>query len=733
MFAKWSDQRRRDYERRSYLIHFPSDLAAEDVQAWVRSLRGTLKGGSAFGGQQTIALDVIVTSEGIQHYMRMPWKQGKAILASLSSNVPGVSVEEAYIPGIAYSYAVELGLTNTARQLDIKDQVRLSRQLLTSIRSVLPGEVITVQWVVTPAPPRHKPVHSISRTNELKHRNLFGGDLASRDEVEDRRKKLEEPVMQAVLRVAAKAETRAKAKHLTDDVKAVMQAVRGPSTKFQKRLFTQEAIHQRVRRAAGPAINFPMELNAEELTGLIGWPLEGVMLPGLNLSSSRRLPPDNAVPTVGRVLGRSNFFGQERPVAQPYSDTDKHTWIVGASGSGKTTLLENMIAQDMATGRPIVVLEAKGDLYHATLGLVPPNRLQDVILLDVTDASKPVGFNFLDQGNRNAAIESMIGIFRHKYMSRGIWSDMVLYAGLRTVAETPGLTLVDLPTLLMPMTDADEDWARSVISAIKDAEVRATWQRIGKGGTQKREATVQPAWDRVQTLVSRPELRNVLGQSQSSFQMADVIRSNKILLINLAGLPAESASLMGTLLFDTLWREVKSRGRINHTHDLPTSLYMDEFQSFMNMPLDLGDTFAKARSFGLQLTLAHQFLAQLDGDMRQAIMSNVSTKLVMQAGADDARAVAREFGSAVEPEDFTKIGRYEAIARIATPAGVSAPLSLTTLPPPKSTAIGNQVAEYSRATYGRDANEVRDAILGRRSQPLRTNSRPPVSGSDMPF
>jgi hypothetical protein len=413
-----------------------------------------------------------------------------------------------------------------------------------------------------------------------------------------------------------------------------------------------------------------------------------------------------------------------RPIAQPYAEAVKHMYCCGPIGSGKTTMLANMFRQDVENNYGAVLLESKGDLFHAALEYIPASRIEDVIVLDVTDTSRPVGFNILNQGNPRVVIDEITALFDYLYGdTRSVWTREVMYHGLRTLVTDPKLTFIDLAPLLVPMNDVEYAWRDDLIRELKDRELRNFWQRFENQPRAAQDRITQPVMDRIWQLNARPEIRHIIGQSESSFQMADVVANNKILLVNLSGLARDTASLTGTLVMNSLWHAVKSVRAAQ-----PNYLYLDEFQDFLNLPVDPQDLLAKSRSFGLGMVLAHQHLGQLSTDMRGAIMANTRSKLVFQTSADDARAMAREFGDAVKDDDFMHLGKHEAIARVSTSDGVSPPFTLVTNPPAAGYGKTKAVQYVSRQTYGRDVREVEAEIEKRRGPGDGPKRRPPTIG-----
>lgn len=707
---KLQEQVRRDRNRKTYVLSFPRDMDVERVTAWVRSISGTMRyGAKGFLGTSTLVFEMYASTYGIKHRLRVPWQHADYIVSQLRALVPGIRLtpEEEW-EHHKWTKAVEVGLTHSSRQLHIANPTDLSASLLAAVTALQDKEIMIVQWVITPATPTHPPLHNEAKSHQASIGMFTSGNVASKDEVNDRRAKLKEPNVLAVLRVGAVASTAGRAEHLIYRVRASLATTHGPATRFVKRMVSVKGVQDRLDTGATPMV-FPMQLSANELSALLAWPVGNPFVAGLPQSMARHLPASEQVPREGRIIGRSNFPGSERLIAVDYAEALKHTHVVGPTGSGKTVLLANMMKQDMKNNYGVILIEAKGDLFRASLDYVPPGRLSQVVVVDVQDTQRPVGFNILQQGNPRVVIDELTSLFEHMYETKSVWTREVLYHGLRTLAQDPKYTFVDLATLLVPMSKEDTDWCDALTRNLQDKELRNFWQRFENESRPSQDRIVKPVMDRIWQLNARPEIRNIIGQSESSFQMRDVIANNRILLVNLSGIPKETASLTGTLLLNSLWDAIKSIRAPR-----PTFLYLDEFQDFVRLPVDPEDMLVKARGFGLGMVLAHQHLDQLPRSLEHAVMNNARTKIVFQTNATDANAMAKEFGSTVTPDDFQHLGSYEAMVRVATKTGVSAPLTMTTYHPVRGYDKGNEVVSWSRERYGRPLERVEAEIEARR-------------------
>lgn len=738
MLFRAQDQAKKDRQRVTYRLAFPHELTEDQVVAWITSVSGTLRRKHhVLSGAPTIALEMWSTSDGFTWRIRMPWQYADYIKNQLMGHVPGISLlPEEDFPRPTWQRVVELGLSHSSRPLHIASTPQMSTTLLRAVQSLMPDEMVVMQWVVTPALPQHKPIYREAHTDLVSMRHLTHGSIASKDEVSERRDKLTEPNMLAVLRIGVIGSTEIRTEHLLDNLRKALASIHGPATKFTATFASRKAVQDKLAQAAGLA-HFPAKLSASELAALMAWPVGNPSVPGLPTPLARQLPAPANVPKdakVGRVLGRSNFSGDERPIVQAHKDALRHLHVVGPTGVGKTTMLANLIKQDIEAGYGVVLIDAKGgesSLFAAALDYIPARRIEDVIVLDVQDTAHPVGFNILNQGDPKMVIDELTELFEMMYDSKSVWTKEVLYHGLRTIAADPRLTFIDLGTLLVPMTSQEVAWRDGLIRSLTDKELRQFWQRFDNQPRSAQDRITQPVMDRIWQLNARPEIKHIIGQSSSSFQMTDIVAEHKILLINLGGLAAETASLAGTLLTQALWRAAKGTPGNNVTF-----LYMDEFQKFIRLPIDPESMLAEARGFGLGMTLAHQHLNQLPTELRGAILANARSKVVFQTSNDDARQMAREFGTAVTERDFMQLGKFEAIARVATGDGVSAPLTMVTSEPAKPYGKSKAVRYVSRQKYGRPVGDVMREIDSRRQpEPQPARKRPRISGSgplDMP-
>jgi hypothetical protein len=606
------------------------------------------------------------------------------------------------------------------RTLRIPEPERVSHSLLAAIQQSI-GTVV-FQWVLSPAPHQQSPERSLARIRHHGRTFVLTDDRHDRAALTDQRTKLSEPNFLAVLRIGVQAESPAQAQRVVYSVRSALASIRTASNGLFGRTVPQQVLSRRINEARPPWF-FPIQLSVTEAVALSAWPISEPYIAGLPQARTRHLPPAAAIPHRGFVLATSNFPGDERPLALAPVDACKHIHVVGPTGTGKTSLLANLAAQHMARGFGLVVIESKGDLFHAVLERIPKKRLDDVIVLDVGDHDYPVGFNILEEGSPRVTVDALCELFEHLYpATSSVWAREVLFYGLSTLTSRPGYTFVDLVPLLMPAGPAQERWRNALIASIENDTLRTFWQRFESQSLTMQQRMIQPVMDRVWQLDSRPEIRNIIGQSSGGLRMSDVVENHKILLVNLAGLGNATANLVGTLIVGALWRAVQVRKSEHQVH-----LLLDEFQDFLSIG-EPSELFTKARSYRLGIVAAHQHLGQLPNDLRDAVLANGHSKVVFRTGADDARVFAREFGRLVNEADFMNLGQYEVLCRFATATGISAPVTALTRPPSRRTGLALEARVLSRERYSRAAGAVEAEIATRRSNQDASPARRPKVG-----
>lgn len=698
-----------------YRLRWPREVEPEQLAEICRLL-------AAIAGRP-IVLEAVGSAASVQHRLALPEGRAETVARQLQASLPGLALERLGAhPVLAVSRAVELRLSTRLRPLSTDEAASVSRALLTALAYPNRGESLALQWVLGRSLPS---VAVPNRVSGLSPESWLGALLlapfrapgAADAEVRAAlRMKQSAPGWRAVGRIAVQSSTPSRERQLIGQLLGALRQSEAPGVRWWAVRVRRRPVEQ-----ATAAWRWQLHLTAPELAAVAAWPIGLTSSLPVDRLASRPVAPSRLIPRSGRVIGRANFPGQDRPLALKPSDSLRHLHALGPTGSGKSTLLLNLITQDLAAGRAVVVIEPKGDLIADVLARIPAGRLDDVVLLDPTDSERPVGLNPLALGGRSPelAADQLLGLFHALYSAHwGPRTQDILGASLLTLARIPGMTLAALPVLL-----SDARFRRQVVPRVADPlGLGSFWSTFEGWREQERLSAIAPVMNKLRPLLMRPDLRAIIGQARPRFGLHQVFSQRKILLVNLATgqIGPETAALLGSLVIGQLWQATLGRSAIALERRHPVTVVLDEFQTYLHLPLDLADALAQARGLGVGFALAHQYLHQLDPAMRSAVLANAQSRVAFRLPSEDARIIAA--GSSLAPDDFQGLGAFEAYAQLVVDAAVQPWCSLRTVPPGEPQSDPAAVRAASRAAYGVDRAEIEADLLrlvtGSRSRPL---------------
>lgn len=652
-----------------------------------------------------IVLETVGTRTGVQHRLGLPARHAPGLLPRLRAALPGLDVapmEER--PDVELEQACEIRLSSEHRPLrtDIGDA--LSRALLTALSAPREGERLVMQWhlirSLAPSLVGGKSQAPMSVGEIL----LRGARQLDAEERGALRAKRGAAGFALVGRLGVHAEHDTRCKQLLGLVIAALRIAEAPGARWHIRSTKPSHL-----LSLPVPWRVALKLNVDELAVVSGWPVGDARSLPVVMSPARRLSPSRAVPRAGRVIGVAGTSSTERPVAISATDSLRHLHAVGPTGTGKSTVLLNLVTQDMAAGRGVCLVEPKGDLVADVLARVPEHRLADVVLIDPVDEQSVVGVNpFAAHASPELVADRLLSVFHHLYASSwGPRTSDILFNACATLAYTPGTSMAALPLLL-----SDPAFRRRVVGGLDEPIVlQPFWQAFESWSEAERTAAVAPSMNKLRPLLVRRPLRAVLGQAEPKFDLRQLFTERKIVLVNLAKgtLGPEGSALLGSLLVSQLWQTTLERSTVPPERRHQVFVYIDEFQDYLSLPVDLADALAQARGLGVGLTLAHQHLGQLAPATRTAVLANARSRVVFQTAAEDARVFAAT-SDRLEPEDFQSLPVFEAYAQVVAGGAVQPWCSLRTAPAPPATSDTEGVARRSRDRYGIAPSVVDEAI-----------------------
>ncbi len=414
-------------------------------------------------------------------------------------------------------------------------------------------------------------------------------------------------------------------------------------------------------------------------------------------------------------FGKTNFRNSEVKFGIKTDDRRRHMYIIGKTGMGKSVLQENMIIQDIHAGHGVCVIDPHGDLVEKVIDFIPANRINDVIYFNPSDLDFPIAFNVLeivDESERHLVVSGLIGVFKK------IWADSwgprleyVLHHAISALLEYPGSTLLGIMRMLV-----DKNFRNKVVDKLSDPVVKAFWvEEYAKYPDKFQSEAIAPIQNKVGRFLSSSLIRNVLGQVKSSFTMRDVMDNQKILLLNLAKgrVGEDNSALLGAMMITKIQLAAMSRVNIPENERKDFFLYVDEFQNFATE--SFANILSEARKYRLDLTIAHQYIEQVDEKVQAAIFGNVGTIVSFRVGAVDAEYLEKEFFPQFTQENLVNLPKYQIYLKLMIDGVASEAFSASTLPPidikPSDKEVRDKVIKVSRERYASPRGEIEEKIM----------------------
>jgi len=459
-------------------------------------------------------------------------------------------------------------------------------------------------------------------------------------------------------------------------------------------------------------------LNSAELAGLWhppGTPVAGIknMAWGKSLSGEA---PEN-IPLASSMtpdqkkdinfFAKTEFKNQEQIVGINTKDRRRHIYIIGKTGTGKSTLIANMAIDDIRRDRGIGIIDPHGDLTEAVLDYIPKRRVNDVVYLEPFDQDRPFNLNILEVRNyeqKHLVASGIVSIFKKLYgNSWGPRLEYILRNVILTLLEIEGATLYDALRLM-----SDSKYRGKVLEKVQDAVLLNFWHKeFDRMQDRQQTEAIAPIQNKLGQFVTAPMVRNIIAHPKSSIDLVDIMDSGKILLLNLSQgkLGEDNAALLGAMFITQIQIAAMGRSFVKEEERHDFFLYVDEFQNFATS--SFVKILSEARKYRLALTLANQYIDQLEEEVRNAIFGNAGTLISFVVGARDATILSKEFGSIYSDSDLVGLGKFEVVMKISVDNTMSAPFPARTLPPPSLKNDNREkIIKLSKEKYGRKITKL---------------------------
>lgn len=463
-------------------------------------------------------------------------------------------------------------------------------------------------------------------------------------------------------------------------------------------------------------------LNAVELATLFHFPdQKNIPTSQLQRQASKQVDAPRNMPPDGLFLGYNLFRGIKKAIRMALIDRQRHMYIVGQTGTGKSTFLTNLALQDMLNGDGFAYIDPHGDEAENLMAMVPRERTEDVIYFCPSDMEYPLGLNMFEFSNpdqKDFIIQETINMLYKLYdpnrqgMIGARYEHIFRNCALTIMADPNGGTFIDIPRLF-----TDKQFVTERLKYVTDQNVIDFWNKEVPASERSNDFGELKSWfvSKFGAFLSNEMMRNIIGQSKSSFNLRDIMDNKKILIVNLSkGKTGDlNSKLLGMIFVMKFQAAAMSRVDTPEDDRQDFCLYVDEFQNFST------DSFAtimsEARKFHLNLIVANQFTTQLTEEIRDAVFGNVGTVVAFRIGQNDMDALSKYFQPLFDADDLLRVPNYNTIVRTLINGVPTQPFSMATVPPlgTPNPKLGAALKQLSAAKYGKPRAKVTTEIFGR--------------------
>ena len=481
-------------------------------------------------------------------------------------------------------------------------------------------------------------------------------------------------------------------------------------------------------------------LNIEELASLYHLPHTNVETPNIVWANSKTAEPPSNLPTQSKytteelsVFGVTNFRGDNQIFGALRKDRGRHIYILGQTGVGKTKILELMCLSDIFYDQGFAVIDPHGDFAESMLSFIPERRIKDVVYFNPADTNYPIAFNPLevtDPAFKTQMSSELIGVLKRLFDSWGPRLEYILRYTLLALLDYPNSTMLDINRML-----TEKKFREAVVSYIEDPVVKTFWvTEFASWENKFASEAVAPVLNKVGAFTANPMIRNIIGQPKSSFNLREIMDNGKILIMNLSrGLVGEdNAAILGSMMVTKIQLATMSRADIPEEQRRPFYLYVDEFQNFAT------DSFAvilsEARKYALCLTVANQYISQMQETVRDAVFGNVGSIISFRVSPDDSAFLQKYFEPQFMAPDIIQMQNRSFIATMIINGEKMPAFSANTLVMPKSQEVHTpEIIEYARQKFTRPRADVEEVIRkSAESTPLPKGQTPPPAPQPTP-
>ncbi|RMD77169.1 hypothetical protein D6810_01780 [Candidatus Dojkabacteria bacterium] len=726
--------------------------AVEQMYSGLINIQGKLEGiQSYFGARTFVSFEIVAFKESIRFYVVCPKKISSVVDRLINGIYPSVEIvktnEYNIFPDDAYVSFTNLELKKDSRvpfQTYEELPVDFLATLSDSFSKLKSGESVVFQVVITPVGSDwNKNVRDFIKKQREIESEQASSEKAEKDNASKTKKKkeftdeelnlmnrkVEKPCFYTDVRLVVVSAIKESAEeHVQNIMSTLDQLSKENGNSFKKGKSKKPHIDYvyRIPRCT-------MVLNTSELATLFHLPNEKITTPHIKWLLSKRAPAPDFVCSEFRedymYVGKNTFRGNEKEIFIKPEDRLRHFYVIGQTGTGKSGFMGGMMIRDIKMGHGCGFIDPHGSDADKILAQVPPERIEDVIVFDPSDLSRPIGLNMLEfktEAQKTLVTDEMLNIFDTLYdlkATGGPIFEQYFRYGIMLLTEDAesGATLLEIPKIF-----ADEGYRNYKLSKCTNQEVIDFWRKQAEAATGdiSLKNVVPYVVSKLGRFLTNVYLRPIIAQQKSTLNFREIMDNKKILIAKLSkGRIGElNANLLGMILIGKLLVGALERDEIPEKDRVPFYLYIDEFQNFLTDGIQI--ILSEARKYKLSLTLAHQFLGQLvrkggDTKIRDAIFGNVGNKIIMRIGEEDAGFLKNVVGEPFDEADLQQLPNFTGVIKLLvdgkpTPSFTvrafygESPYDMYSFNPDPQ--VPTVAREISRLKYGRDRDLIETEI-----------------------
>lgn len=739
---KYRDREKRSLEYVLLQVATPRDneTKIDAAEQMFSSLHALHHGGfwSFLKPQDHISFEIVARREDIRFFIAVPKHFVDLVEKQIHGSYPGADIKMTDEYNI-FSENGKVSFTALTPKNSDYLPIRVYRDLpvdpLSSITSVLAkmeeGEGAVIQILVQPTNGKWASLGRsfIAKTKKAEanpEKASFKVDAKMLESVEQ---KISKPGFNVVIRLVVCAATKEAADAHLENLETSFHQYTNDYNHFSKvkhplkKMFMLDFVYRYF-----PVINVPFfkqygVLNSDELATIYHLPNKTIETPHIFWINAKRAPAPMQIPNTGMFVGISRFHGVDRRIYIGEDDRRRHTYIIGKTGTGKSQLLEEMVIQDIKAGKGVAVIDPHGDLVDGIIERIPAERAEDVIYFDPSDTERPMGLNMLaadTEEQKHFVVTAIVGLMYKLYdpQKTGIIGPRFEHAvrnAMLTIMVEPGSTFIEVVRVL-----TDATYVQELLPKLTDPIIRRYWtDQIAQTADFHKSEVLDYIVSKFGRFVTNKMIRNIIGQSKSSFDFRECMDDGKILLINLSKgkIGEENSNFLGLILVPKILMAAMSRQDIPEEKRRDFFVYVDEFQNFATP--DFAQILSEARKYRLSLTVANQFIGQMDEEVKNAVFGNVGTLITFRVGVTDANYLQHEYQPVFNETDLINIDKFNAYVKTIVKNEPVKPFSLdltkdmSKVISDKNPEIAKAIIQLSRLKYGQQRELIEAEIIQR--------------------